>query len=188
MKFHTKQAVPAILGLGLLFSPSTRGSVIGHWLFNEGSGSIALDSSGQGNHGTIFGGASYVASPGTYGISLDGIDDFTAAEMLAATATASALSVRLDRHIGELWPAPPVGGSCSSAGPGAADACRKPGQILVGDRVRVTKLFLCGLCFDVIATGSECRGGIVQPTARVLHGGEPVDLLQRTLEVIAAAT
>jgi hypothetical protein len=51
-------------------------AIIGHWLFNEGSGTTVLDSSGQGNHGTIFGGANYVVSPGTFGISLDGIDDF----------------------------------------------------------------------------------------------------------------
>ena len=76
LKFHANQAVPAILGLGLLLSPSTQAAVIGHWLFNEGSGSTAVDSSGQGNHGTIFGGAAYVATPGTSGISLDGIDGF----------------------------------------------------------------------------------------------------------------
>jgi hypothetical protein len=45
-------------------------------LFNEGAGNIALDSSSEGNHGSIFGGAPYVATPGATGISLDGIDDF----------------------------------------------------------------------------------------------------------------
>ncbi len=66
----------AAAGFGFLLVPGARAVVIGHWLFNEGSGNIALDSSGQGNHGTIAGGASYVSTPGTMGISLDGSDDF----------------------------------------------------------------------------------------------------------------
>jgi hypothetical protein len=61
---------------GLLPLPIPHAAVIGHWLFNEGSGTNALDSSGQNNHGTIFGGATYTNTPGTSGISLDGIDDF----------------------------------------------------------------------------------------------------------------
>ena len=44
--------------------------------FNEGSGTTALDSSGNGNHGTIYNGATYV--PGVAGTALqfDGADDY----------------------------------------------------------------------------------------------------------------
>ena len=60
---------------GILSGAEASGEVIGQWTFNEGSGTIALDSSGLGNNGTIMGGASYVDTPGGFGISLDGIDD-----------------------------------------------------------------------------------------------------------------
>jgi hypothetical protein len=50
--------------------------LVAWWEFNEVSGTTALDSSGNGNHGTIFNGATYV--PGVSGTALqfDGIDDF----------------------------------------------------------------------------------------------------------------
>jgi len=46
-------------------------NLIGYWKFNEGEGNIAHDSSGYGNHGTIYG-ANW-ASPA---LSFDGIDDY----------------------------------------------------------------------------------------------------------------
>jgi hypothetical protein len=63
------------LVLGLFSAPLTNAAVIGHWTFNEDGGTTAIDSSGQNNHGTINGGAPYVASPGGAAISLDGVDD-----------------------------------------------------------------------------------------------------------------
>jgi hypothetical protein len=50
--------------------------LVAWWEFNEGSGTTALDSSGNGNHGTIFNGATYV--PGVSGTALqfDGADDY----------------------------------------------------------------------------------------------------------------
>jgi hypothetical protein len=71
-----KAYVIAVFGMTTFALLTTRAVVIGHWLLNEGSGTIALDSSGQGNHGTLSGGAAYVNTPGTSGISLDGVDDF----------------------------------------------------------------------------------------------------------------
>ena len=61
--------------LGLLPVRFAWGEVIGHWTFNEGSGTTALDSTTNANHGVISGGAAYVATPGATGISLDGLDD-----------------------------------------------------------------------------------------------------------------
>ena len=66
----------AMFVLGLL-AGTAHTAVIGQWTFNEGGGTIALDSSGQDNHAMIQGGATYVStSNGLFGISLDGIDDF----------------------------------------------------------------------------------------------------------------
>lgn len=71
-RFHLPAAA-----LVLLLACGANAGVIGHWLFNEGAGTNAMDSSGLGNHGVIMGGASYVATPsGLLGISLDGVDDF----------------------------------------------------------------------------------------------------------------
>ncbi len=50
--------------------------LVGWWKFDEGTGTAALDSSGNGNHGTIYNGAAYV--PGVSGTALefDGTDDY----------------------------------------------------------------------------------------------------------------
>lgn len=68
-------AASATLVFGLL-AASLDAAVIGHWTFNEGGGTTALDSSGQDNHGTIIGGAESVSAPGGSAVWLDGIDDF----------------------------------------------------------------------------------------------------------------
>lgn len=73
---HLRHAlVPSATVAFFTLSLPASAAVVGHWMFNEGSGNIALDSSGQGHHGSILGGASYASTPGTSGISLDGIDD-----------------------------------------------------------------------------------------------------------------
>ena len=62
------------------FSLPCSAAVIGHWLFNEGSGSIALDASGQGNHGTIVGQPQWVAGVDGSAIFFDGMNDYVSAE------------------------------------------------------------------------------------------------------------
>lgn len=51
------------------------GDIEGVWLFDEGSGDVARDSSGNGHHGDIIGDAQWV--PGVFGTALefDGVDD-----------------------------------------------------------------------------------------------------------------
>ncbi len=58
---------------------------VGIWSFDEGSGTTAQDSSGYGNTGTIYGGASYTpdtphsivgTGTGKYALSFDGVDDW----------------------------------------------------------------------------------------------------------------
>ena len=50
--------------------------LIGHWALNEASGSIAADSSGYNNHGTLRNGAVWASGKFSNGVSLDGINDF----------------------------------------------------------------------------------------------------------------
>ena len=73
-------SVVLISAIGLGTGPVAQADLIAHWNFEEGSGSTALDVVG-GHHGTIHGGAQYVADPaprsgGQYALDLDGIDDF----------------------------------------------------------------------------------------------------------------
>jgi len=49
--------------------------LVGYWNFDEGSGSIAHDSSGNGNDGTIYG-ATWTPGKFGYALGFDGIDDF----------------------------------------------------------------------------------------------------------------
>lgn len=68
----------------LVLSPAAQGAVIGQWTFNEGTGTNAFDSSAIGNTGFIsestdvVGGTppEHVPSPGSFAVSLDGVNDF----------------------------------------------------------------------------------------------------------------
>lgn len=46
-----------------------------HWTFEDRSGNQILDVSGKGRHGTVVGGAAFVASPKGDALQLDGVDD-----------------------------------------------------------------------------------------------------------------
>jgi len=58
------------------FTAGTDPSLVGWWKFDEGAGSVANDSSGNGNTGTIFGNPQWV--PGKIGgaLSFDGVGDY----------------------------------------------------------------------------------------------------------------
>jgi hypothetical protein len=47
-----------------------------HWTFEDRDGDQILDVSGNGRHGTVHGGASFVAAPVGEAVSLDGVDDY----------------------------------------------------------------------------------------------------------------
>jgi hypothetical protein len=51
-------------------------SIVGAWLFDEGSGTNAVDSSGNGHDGNIAGGAEYVDGKFGTAVELDGTDDW----------------------------------------------------------------------------------------------------------------
>jgi hypothetical protein len=62
------------LVLGLAGSVSA--DLIGHWRFDEGSGTVAYDSSGNGHDGTIYGSPSWVSGVGGNALEFDGTDDY----------------------------------------------------------------------------------------------------------------
>lgn len=67
----------ALVGLTSLVgtpTPPPRGNLIGHWTFDEGSGTTAHDSSGRGYNGTISCGATYTtnAKVGSHALHFDG--------------------------------------------------------------------------------------------------------------------
>jgi len=61
---------------GQSFAKVDMETCVGAWLFNEGSGDKATDSSGNGNDGTIVGGAEWVDGKFGKALSLDGSDDY----------------------------------------------------------------------------------------------------------------
>lgn len=79
LRMHSTAAVLMVGLLVLGLNPSSQAGLIGRWTFNEGSGTTALDSSGNGNNGSLANGASYAVSPdppGGYTVQLDGVNDY----------------------------------------------------------------------------------------------------------------
>jgi hypothetical protein len=62
--------LPSAMVAFLALSSPARSALIGHWTFNEGAGGTAKDTSGHGNDGALMGGATYVSSPGLFGLSI----------------------------------------------------------------------------------------------------------------------
>jgi len=54
----------------------SRGGPVGYWKFDEGSGNIAYDSSGNGNHGTLVNGPTWTSGKFGSALSFDGVDDY----------------------------------------------------------------------------------------------------------------
>jgi hypothetical protein len=51
-------------------------SLVGYWTFDEGSGTIAKDYSGNGNNGTLINGPTWTTGKVGYALSFDGVDDY----------------------------------------------------------------------------------------------------------------
>ena len=69
--------VIALVGLGLPAGVQAQGDddgLVAEWHFDEGSGSVLVDSSGNGNDGVIHG-ATWVEGKCEYGLRFDGVDD-----------------------------------------------------------------------------------------------------------------
>ena len=63
------------LGLMLIFAGTASANLVGHWKFDEGSGAIAADSSGNGYEGTLFGNPQWIAGYLNGGLEFDRNDD-----------------------------------------------------------------------------------------------------------------
>lgn len=59
-------------------------TVVGMWLFDEGQGEIAKDSSGNGNHVRLMNGTAWVEGKFGTALSFDGVDDFASATVPGA--------------------------------------------------------------------------------------------------------
>jgi hypothetical protein len=59
---------------------SSESGLVGYWNFDEGTGTIAHDSSGNNNHGTLMNGPTWSRWPnsviGDYALNFDGVDDY----------------------------------------------------------------------------------------------------------------
>ena len=64
-----------ILVFVIVLTSVTKADLVGLWRFNEGSGTIVYDLSGNGNDGTLEGDPEWVDTPKGGGIRLDGVDD-----------------------------------------------------------------------------------------------------------------
>ncbi len=74
--------------------PSSAG-LIGHWKLDEGTGTIAFDSSGLGNDGTLGGDPQWVAGIMGGALDLDGSDDYVAIDAIADDLTTNNFTVSL---------------------------------------------------------------------------------------------
>ena len=68
---------------------------VAHWQFNEGSGTIAGDSSGNGNFGTLVNGPVWTTGFEGSAVSLDGADDYIEIGNAPALNPANALTLSL---------------------------------------------------------------------------------------------
>jgi len=71
--------ISIVLVLGLFSNASAE--LMGHWRFDEGSGGVAFDTSGKGNHG-IINGAQSVPGVGGNALEFDGVDDYVETPIL----------------------------------------------------------------------------------------------------------
>jgi len=73
--FYTLLIVARIAGLGATtLAADVTSNLVAHWKLDEGSGTAAADSSGNGYHGTLSGGATWTTGKIGGGLSFDGIN------------------------------------------------------------------------------------------------------------------
>jgi hypothetical protein len=67
--------------------------LVGYWSFNEGAGTAAMDSSGNGNTGTLINGPTWVSGKSGTALSFDGADDYVEIPETQSLNLSSALTV-----------------------------------------------------------------------------------------------
>jgi len=86
--------------------PVTDSNLVGWWKFDEGSGTIALDWSGQNNHGTLVGNPLWVDGFDGDALELDGADDYVALPIgsVISSLTSSTFTIWVDfSNAGGAW-------------------------------------------------------------------------------------
>ena len=69
------------LAIVLNVAGTVSADLVAHWRLDDGSGTVAMDSSGNNNHGTVMGGAQWVAGGKLGGaLAFDGVDDIVVVE------------------------------------------------------------------------------------------------------------
>lgn len=71
----TKLTIAAVAGLIFVCNSVAWADLVGYWPFDEGSGSVAHDTSGQANHGPVYG-ATWTTGRSGSALSFDGSNDF----------------------------------------------------------------------------------------------------------------
>ncbi|MFH1884276.1 MAG: LamG domain-containing protein [Planctomycetota bacterium] len=70
--------VPFVLALSVALTGTTKAEIVGWWRFDEGSGTVAYDTSGNGNDGTFNGDPQWVSGFIGGALEFDGEDDYVA--------------------------------------------------------------------------------------------------------------
>jgi len=93
------------LVLALALSSTTSAELVGWWKFDETSGAIAADSSGNGNDGTLYGDPQWVAGWIDGGLQLDGEDDYVELPIgsLIPTLEETTLTIWVNWLGGDPW-------------------------------------------------------------------------------------
>jgi len=91
--------------------PVTDPSLIGWWKFDEGSGTIALDNSGHGNHGTFTGDPQWVTGYDGYALEFDGSGDFLDCGDNLSLEILDAVSITTWIKVGDLGIDHKIGGN-----------------------------------------------------------------------------
>lgn len=81
---------------------STTLGLVGYWRFDEGSGTVAGDSSGNGNTGTLTNGPQWVKGVSGNALQFDGLDDYV------AISSSSSLTIPGNQITVELWIKPSI--------------------------------------------------------------------------------
>jgi hypothetical protein len=93
----------------LSYAKIDEGSIIGMWLFDEGKGDVAEDSSGNGNNGTLMNDPEWVKGKFGKALSFDGVDDYVDTE-LNTDDLSSPITISLWMNAAEIKKSPLVSG------------------------------------------------------------------------------
>ncbi|MHC4073556.1 MAG: LamG-like jellyroll fold domain-containing protein, partial [Planctomycetota bacterium] len=94
---------PFVFALSLALTNTTDADLVGRWRFDEGSGTTAYDSSGNGNDGTLVGGATWAAGRFGGGIELDGTSGYVSVPDFELTTDSVTFAIWLNGWKGGDW-------------------------------------------------------------------------------------